>query len=80
MVVSLPALFSVILPTPCNVQKLTQILNSQGFKVDPASYEDIIGIYSAENNNGYGGLKVCNNTGNYIRLINTLSGMFELII
>ena len=66
------ALFAVIQPTPCNIQKLTQILNSKGFKVNPENYEEIVGKYSAENNGGYGGMKVCSETGNYIRLIETL--------
>ena len=66
------ALYSVILPEYKDISTLTHVLINNGFDVSPNDYQDIIGIYSAEKNDGYGGMKVREDGGKYINLIQTL--------
>ncbi len=66
------ALYAVIQPSTCNIRKLDEILTRRGFKIDASDFNDIAGMYSPENNGGYGGMKVCADTGNYLNLIDSL--------
>ena len=66
------ALYSVLLPAENDIRTLTYILHDSGYNFNLNTYRDMIGIYSAERNDGYGGMKVRNETGNYINLIRTL--------
>ena len=66
------ALYAVIVPSYGDIQALTRILNAHGIPCSPDKYENDIGIYSAESNGGYGGLKVYAKDGNYVKLVNTL--------
>ena len=66
------ALYAVIVPTYGDIQALTRLLNAHGIACKPEDYADDIGIYSAESNGGYGGLKVYAKDGNYVKLVNTL--------
>lgn len=66
------ALYAVIVPSYGDIQALTRILNAHGIQCSPDKYEKDIGIYSAESNGGYGGLKVYAKDGNYVKLVNTL--------
>ncbi len=65
------ALYSAILPSTGDINALSRILASRGYAVDIDEYESIIGIYSAEKNGGYGGMKVRTEGGNYYRLVET---------
>lgn len=74
------ALYSVILPSAGDINALSRILQRRGYDVDTAEYEMIIGMYSAEKNGGYGGMKVRFAGGNYYRLIETTITRKELYI
>lgn len=66
------ALFSVILPSLGDINALKHILNQHGYEIEQNKLNEIIGIYSAEKNGGYGGMKVREGGGNYYNLIHTL--------
>lgn len=63
------ALFSAILPSTSDINALSRILQSRGYAVNTEEFEPIIGMYSAEKNGGYGGMKVRTDGGNYYRLV-----------
>lgn len=65
------ALYSVILPSDGDINALAHILKNHGYEVDLNELEERIGIYSAEQNDGFGGLKVREDGGNYYNLIHT---------
>ncbi len=65
------ALYSVILPSDGDINALAHILKKHGYEVDLNELEERIGIYSAEKNDGFGGLKVREDGGNYYNLIQT---------
>ncbi len=66
------ALFAVVLPSSSDIRTLANILKSHGYQFDLDEMKQVIGIYSAEENGGYGGMKVRSDGGNYINLIHTL--------
>lgn len=66
------SLYAVIVPSYGDIQALTRILNAHGIACSADEFENDIGIYSAESNGGYGGLKVYAKDGNYVKLVNTL--------
>lgn len=63
------ALLAVAFPGKNDSTKLIHILKNRGFNVEQRDIDDYLGIYSAENNGGYGGLKV--RSQGYIKLIHT---------
>lgn len=63
------ALLSVAFPGKMDSQALVRILENRGYEVSDEDLEEVLGIYSGENNGGYGGLKV--RSEGYVKLINT---------
>ena len=64
------ALLAVAFPGPRDAQKLVELLRSRGFVLEQSEIDAFLGMYSAENNGGYGGLKV--RSDGYVKLINTM--------
>ncbi len=64
------ALFAVLYPGPNDINGLNDVLRNRGFDASDKDYHDIMGMYSAENNGGFGGLKV--RSSNYQKLVNSL--------
>ena len=64
------AIAAVASPDDPNIQCLTIVLNDHELKFSRKHYHQVIGIYSGEKNNGFGGLK-CDETG-YRKLIDSL--------
>ncbi|MBO4351813.1 MAG: dual specificity protein phosphatase family protein [Proteobacteria bacterium] len=64
------ALFAVLYPGPNDINGLNDVLKNRGFEASDKDYLDIMGMYSAESNGGFGGLKV--RSSNYQKLVNSL--------
>ena len=63
------ALLAVAFPGKNDSKRLIELLKTRGFDVSQPDIDDYLGIYSAETNGGYGGLKV--RSAGYVKLINT---------
>ena len=64
------ALLSVIIPSENNARALLTLLKQRNIEVGENDVNDVLGIYSAESTNGFGGLKL-RSDGSYFRLVNT---------
>ena len=60
----------MIYPGPNDINGLNNVLKDRGFDISDNEFNDIMGMYSAENNGGFGGLKV--RSSNYQKLVNSL--------
>lgn len=63
------ALLAVAFPGKNDSRALIDILKSRGYDVSDNDVNEVLGIYSAEYNGGFGGLKV--RSRGYVRLVNT---------
>ncbi len=63
------AFLAVAFPGKSDSGKLIDILQNRGFQIEQPDIDAYLGIYSAETNGGYGGLKV--RSPGYVKLINT---------
>lgn len=63
------ALLAVAFPGKNDSRALIDILQSRGYVVSENDINEVLGIYSAEYNGGFGGLKV--RSRGYVRLVNT---------
>ncbi len=63
------AFLAVAFPGRKDSRLLIEALEKRGYLVDQSDVEQFLGIYSPENNGGYGGLKV--RSRGYLKLINT---------
>lgn len=63
------AFLAVAFPGKSDSGKLIDILQNRGFQIEQPDIDGYLGIYSAETNGGYGGLKV--RSPGYVKLINT---------
>lgn len=63
------ALLAVAFPGKNDSKRLIELLRKRGFDVEQPDIDDYLGIYSAETNGGYGGLKV--RSSGYVKLVNT---------
>ncbi|MCL2325188.1 MAG: hypothetical protein FWC40_01600 [Proteobacteria bacterium] len=63
------ALLAVAFPGRKDSQALIDILRSRGYEINQEDIDNALGIYSAENNGGFGGLKV--RSQGYVRLVHT---------
>lgn len=63
------ALLAVVHPSEGDIRRLTAVMRESGVRVDDAEAERYAGIYSAERNGGFGGLKVRGDS--YVKLVRT---------
>ena len=63
------AFLSVTFPGKMDSQALVRILENRGYEVSDEDLDEVLGIYSGENNGGHGGLKV--RSEGYVKLVNT---------
>ena len=63
------ALLAVAFPGKHDAPAMVSLLQRRGFEVSQKDIDEVLGIYSGESNDGYGGLKV--RSDGYLKLINT---------